>query len=78
VHTEATNTNDGKALHNVAIQAKENLQLQKEQTLMVLADKGYQYQFVFARNAGHCDGPTKQQTLAGALEYLWQGYPKLP
>jgi transposase len=41
VHTQATNTNDGKALHNAAIQAKENLQLQKEQTLTVLADKGY-------------------------------------
>jgi transposase len=41
VHTEATNTNDGKALHKAATQAKENLQLQKEETLMVLADKGY-------------------------------------
>lgn len=41
VHTEATNTNDGKALHKAAIQAKQNLQLQKEDTLMVLADKGY-------------------------------------
>jgi transposase len=41
VHTQATNTNDGKALHKVAIQAKQNLQLQKEDTLTVLADKGY-------------------------------------
>jgi transposase len=41
VHTQATNTNDGKALHKAAVQAKENLQLQKEDTLMVLADKGY-------------------------------------
>jgi hypothetical protein len=41
VHTEATNTNDGKALHNAATQAKQNLQLQKEDSLMVLADKGY-------------------------------------
>ena len=41
VHTQATNTNDGKALHKAATQAKENLQLQKEETLMVLADKGY-------------------------------------
>jgi transposase len=41
VHTQATNTNDGKALHQAAAQAKENLQLQKEDTLMVLADKGY-------------------------------------
>ena len=41
VHTQATNTNDGKALHTAATQAKANLQLQKEDTLMVLADKGY-------------------------------------
>ena len=41
VHTQATNTNDGKALHKAAIQAKENLQLQKEDAIMILADKGY-------------------------------------
>jgi transposase len=41
IHTQATNTNDGKALHLAARQAKENLQLQQEDTLMVLADKGY-------------------------------------
>ena len=41
VHTQATNTNDGKALHIAAMQAKANLQLQKEDTLIVLADKGY-------------------------------------
>ena len=41
VHTQATNTNDGKALHKAATQAKHNLQLQKEETIMVLADKGY-------------------------------------
>ena len=41
IHTQATNTNDGKALHNAAIQAKQNLQLQKQDPLMVLADKGY-------------------------------------
>jgi enterochelin esterase family protein len=40
----------------------------------VLAAKRYQYQFVFARNAGHCDAPTKRQTLPAALEWLWKGY----
>jgi enterochelin esterase-like enzyme len=39
-----------------------------------LAAKGYQYQFVFARNAGHCDGAMKQQLLPKALEYVWHGY----
>ncbi len=41
VHTQASNSNDGKALYKAAIQAKQNLQLQKEDTLMLLADKGY-------------------------------------
>jgi hypothetical protein len=37
-----------------------------------LASKGYKYQFVFARNAGHCDRGVKQQTLAQALEWVWK------
>ena len=41
VHTQATNTNDGKALQKAALQAKQNLQIKKEDSLMVLADKGY-------------------------------------
>jgi hypothetical protein len=47
-----------------------------ENMARALAAKGYQYQFVFARNAGHGDRPTKQQTLPEALEWLWQGYPR--
>ena len=46
-----------------------------EEMAKVLAAKGYRYQFVFARNAGHVDHAVKQQTLAEALEYVWQGYP---
>jgi iron(III)-enterobactin esterase len=46
-----------------------------ENMAKVLAAKGYHYQFVFARNAGHTDRSVKQQTLPEALEYLWQGYP---
>jgi iron(III)-enterobactin esterase len=46
-----------------------------ERMAAVLANKGYHYQFVFARNAGHADGEVKKQTLPEALEYLWQGYP---
>jgi len=45
-----------------------------ENMAKVLAAKGYQYQFVFARNAGHCDRAVKQQTLPAALEWLWKGY----
>jgi enterochelin esterase-like enzyme len=50
------------------VQANENM-------AKVLAAKGYHYQFVFARNAGHTDGKVKSQTLPEALEYVWQGYP---
>ncbi len=46
-----------------------------EKMAAVLAAKGYHYQFIFVRNAVHGDQPAKQQTLAEALEYLWQGYP---
>ena len=49
--------------------------LANENMARALAAKGYHYQFVFARNAGHTDRPTKQQTLTEALEYVWQGYP---
>jgi enterochelin esterase family protein len=48
--------------------------LANENMAKVLAAKGYHYQFVFARDCGHCDGRVKQQTLPEALEYVWQGY----
>src|SRR5678815_4090302 len=43
-----------------------------ENMAKALAAKKYHYQFVFARNAGHCDRPTKLQTLPAALEWLWK------
>jgi enterochelin esterase-like enzyme len=49
--------------------------LANEEMAKMLAAKGYHYQFVFARNAGHVDHATKLQTLPEALEYVWQGYP---
>jgi enterochelin esterase-like enzyme len=48
--------------------------LANERMANALAAKGYHYQFVFARNAGHVDRAVRQQTLPEALEYLWQGY----
>ena len=38
-----------------------------------LAAKGYKYQFVFSRDAAHCDRAVKLQTLPQALEWVWQG-----
>ncbi len=48
--------------------------LANEKMAKVLAEKGYHYQFVFARNAGHVDRAVRAQTLPEALEYVWQGY----
>ncbi|MDP9076458.1 MAG: alpha/beta hydrolase-fold protein [Bacteroidota bacterium] len=48
--------------------------LANENMAKVLAAKGYQYQFVFARSAGHVDYKVKKQTLPEALEWLWKGY----
>ena len=41
----------------------------------VLADKGYHFQFLLTKNAGHVDRPTVAQTLPAALEWLGKGYP---
>jgi iron(III)-enterobactin esterase len=46
-----------------------------ENMARVLAAKGYHYQFLFVRNAGHTDRTVKQQTLPLALEWVWKGYP---
>ena len=48
--------------------------LANENMAKVLAAKGYHYQFVFVRNAGHVDRAGRQQTLPEALQYVWQGY----
>jgi len=46
--------------------------LANENMAKVLAAKGYKYQFVFVKNSGHGDRPTKMQTLPQALEWLWK------
>src|SRR5271168_1769646 len=60
---------------NVMLDNMHDWVIANENMAKVLAAKGYHYQFVFARNAGHTDGSVKRQTLPEALEYVWQGYP---
>ena len=48
--------------------------LASENMAKALAAKGYAYQFIFARNAGHFDRPTLYQTLGSALQWVWSGY----
>jgi len=50
--------------------------LANERMAKVLAAKDYPYQFVFAKNAGHCDRAVKMQLYPESLEYIWQGYVK--
>jgi enterochelin esterase-like enzyme len=40
----------------------------------VLKAKGYHYQFVYAKEAGHTDRKVISQTYPQALEWVWQGY----
>jgi iron(III)-enterobactin esterase len=40
----------------------------------VLNDKGYAYQYLFCRNAGHSIGNAQAQFLPHALEWVWRGY----
>jgi hypothetical protein len=49
--------------------------LANENMAKVLASKGYEYQFIFAKNAGHVDLATVKQTLPYAIEWLWADYP---
>jgi enterochelin esterase family protein len=59
---------------NVMRDNKHDWVVANENMAKVLAAKGYHYQFVFARNAGHTDRTVKQQTLPEALEWVWKGY----
>jgi enterochelin esterase family protein len=62
--SDRDNFNDSDGMHDWV--------LANQRMAQALASKGYTYQFVFARNAGHCDRGVKQQTLAQALEWVWK------
>jgi enterochelin esterase-like enzyme len=40
----------------------------------VLKEKGYEYQYSYALDSGHCDKKVREQTLPQALEWVWRGY----
>ncbi len=52
-----------------------NWVLANQRMAAVLKARGYQYQYVFAEDAGHVDGRVLRQTLPEAMLWLWQGYP---
>jgi enterochelin esterase-like enzyme len=51
-----------------------NWVLANQQMAAALKAKGYEYRYIFAKNAGHTDGKVTRQTLPAALEWLWKGY----
>ncbi len=44
------------------------------QMAKVLKEKGYEYQYLFCRGAGHSVGNAQQQFLPHAIEWVWKGY----
>jgi enterochelin esterase family protein len=53
-----------------------NWPLANNRMAAVLKKKGYDYRYVFARDAHHVDPRVVKQTLPAALEWLWRDYPK--
>ena len=60
---------------NTASSNHRNWVIANQRMAAVMKAKGYQYQFVYAKNAGHVDAKVINQTLPQALEFLWKGYP---
>jgi enterochelin esterase-like enzyme len=52
-----------------------NWVIANERMAAALKAKGYHYQFVFAKNAGHTDSKVMSQTAPQALEFVWKDYP---
>jgi enterochelin esterase family protein len=55
-----------------------NWVLANQRMAAALKAKGYHYEYVFCRDAGHVDRKAVAQSLPEALTWLWQGYPNLP
>jgi enterochelin esterase-like enzyme len=51
-----------------------NWPLANRRMAAVLKAKGYDYRFVYAKDAKHVDARVVAQTLPGALEWLWRDY----
>jgi iron(III)-enterobactin esterase len=60
---------------NAASSNRRNWVIANQRMAAVMKAKGYDCQFVYAKNAGHVDAKVINQTLPQALEFLWKGYP---
>lgn len=57
-----------------ASEGRRNWVISNSRLAKVLKDKGYSYQFVYSKGAGHTQRKVINATLPQALEYIWQGY----
>jgi len=57
-----------------ASENRRNWVIANERLAKILKDKGYHYQFVYTKGAGHTQRKVINNTLPQALEYVWQGY----
>src|SRR5579863_4116872 len=55
-------------------QNKRNWVTANSRLAKILKDKGYPYQFLYTKGAGHTQRKVINNTLPQALEYVWQGY----
>jgi enterochelin esterase family protein len=61
--------------YNATAAGFHNWVLANQRMAAVLKAKGYHYQFVYAKAAGHTAGKVIAQTMPEALLWLWKGYP---
>jgi enterochelin esterase-like enzyme len=57
-------------------QSFHNWPMANKRMAAALKAKGYDYRFVYALGAGHCNAGVIAQTLPDALEWTWKGYPR--
>ena len=59
---------------NTPAEGMRNWVVANEMMVKALAEKGYDYQFVFSEAVGHVSRPVQLQTMPEAFEWVWKGY----
>ena len=52
-----------------------NWVIANQRTAAALKAQDYHYRFIYAMQAGHCDGNVQNETLADTLVWTWRGFP---
>jgi enterochelin esterase family protein len=61
-------------LHRVRLKGMHDWVEANNRMAKVLKAKGYEYQYLFCRNAGHSIDNAQAQFLPHAIEWVWRGY----